>query len=216
MVPVDESFCEFYGLLAGDGCISRYVTQKRERYELRIDGSAFTDVDYYRLFVIPLIKKLTGKELKIKYRTDCNGICLRMKDERFATFLNEEHGFPFGKKRGSLLFPEYMLKRESYRRALLRGFFDTDGSLYFTRNNAQKIRNYPIIELSTHDERLLHQLFDLLTLEGFKPVFSYYGDSVKLHGRQSFLNWFELIGSSHPVRMRKYSSWLRNEMHAGP
>lgn len=92
---------------------------------------------------------------------------------------------------------------------VLRGIFDTDGSLYFTKNDWKKYRRYPIIELSMHNDVLLKQVKGILDAVGFNTKIVHYKDSVKLHGKKNLLRWFKLIGSSHPDKHSKLSFWTR-------
>jgi len=75
---LNDEFCEFYGVLLGDGCLSSFKTSsKKQHYQIRIDGNRDTDYLYYIGFLLPLIKQVTGKTTKIFFRKDCNGIFVR-------------------------------------------------------------------------------------------------------------------------------------------
>ena len=197
---------EFYGILLGDGCISRYVSQGRTRYEIRIDGNSLTDVKYYD-YLKKLISKVANKEVKIRYRKNCNGIYIKFLDKEFANYLNKELDFPMGKK-GNISISQKILSQELYVQKALRGFFDTDGSIYFTKNNS-KIRYYPIIELSTHSQALIKQLKEILDKKGFKTTIAYYEDSVKLNGKPNVIKWMREIGSSSSYKKGRFESWLK-------
>ena len=119
--------------------------------------------------------------------------------------MNEELVFPFGKKGEIKIFSDLSDKQIL---PVLRGFFDTDGSIYFTKNNS-KIRNYPIIELSTHSKSLLIQMKQRLVRLGFNPIVSHFKDSIKLHGKKSLLMWFRFLGSNNPDKFSKFHFWKK-------
>ena len=66
-MELNDDLSEFYGILLGDGCISKYKNDGRIRYAIRIDGNSMTDYYYYK-HLQSLIKNILDKEVKIKYR----------------------------------------------------------------------------------------------------------------------------------------------------
>ena len=58
-MELNNDMYEFYGILMGDGCISRYFNQSKQLYEIRIDGSSITDIDYYK-YLVNLISSLSN------------------------------------------------------------------------------------------------------------------------------------------------------------
>ena len=205
---LNREFCEFYGVLIGDGCLSSFrISSGKQHYEIRIDGNADTDYFYYLYFLLPLIKKVFDKAVRINFRKDCNGIFVRFKHKQLALFLNKELNFPFGKKK-NIAIHEKILNDDKKILNVLRGIFDTDGCLYFTKNNSKK-RSYPIIEISTHSKFLLDQLATLLPKFGFKTKISFFYDAVKLHGKKNLKIWMRLIGTHHIDKMSKYVFWKK-------
>src|SRR3989344_6155096 len=95
---VDQHLYEFYGILMGDGCISKYTSSNKVHHEIRIDGNAITDADYYFDYLVPLITRITGRSPKPTFRKDCQGIYVRFNSKEFAGFLRTTLEFPFGKK----------------------------------------------------------------------------------------------------------------------
>lgn len=205
--PINKEFYEFYGIMLGDGCISRYINQNREKFEFRIDGNSTTDLDYYKKFVQPLTSQIRNKNTKISFRKDCNGIFIRFHSKEFAQFLNKKFNFPIGKK-GDIKLATFLEKDWKSLKYILRGIFDTDGCLYFTKNNST-MRSYPIIEISSHSKPLLHQLNNILLSKGFAPKFSHYNDSIKLHGKKALKRWIDLIGTNNPDKFSKFKFWQK-------
>jgi len=208
MEKEDAALLEFYGILLGDGCISEYISHGRPVYEIRIEGHSETDYIYFQETVVPLIKLVFGRTVKIFRRRTFNGIFVRFYFKEQAKYLNEVFNFPFGKK-GEIQIPGWISGDWNFLKHVLRGFFDTDGCIYFTKNNST-IRHYPIIELSTHSSALVTQLYEALSAQGFVVKRSFYGDSIKLHGIQNMLKWFNEIGSSHIDKHSKVLFWKQN------
>jgi hypothetical protein len=206
---LDKYMYEFYGILMGDGCISRYTLKYRSNpcYEIRIDGSSFTDVEYYYNHLVNLLSKVAKKVPKPYLRKQCNGICIHFRNKEFALFLNEKFDFPFGKKRNIKIKEEVLLNFDNLKH-VIRGLFDTDGSLYFTKNNSEE-RYYPIIEITTYSSNLLNQLKTALISEGFIVKINHRKDSIKLHGKKNLLKWMEIIGTSHIDKASKFIFWKK-------
>lgn len=115
--------------------------------------------------------------------------------------------FPIGKK-CNIELALFLKRKGNSLKYVLRGIFDTDGCLYFTKNNSDK-RFYPIIELSSHSKPLLHQLTTILLSKGFSPIPSHNNDSIKLHGKKALKRWMDLIGTNHPDKFSKFRFWKK-------
>jgi len=191
----------------GDGCISCHRRRGYLRCIFRIDGNAFTDREYY-LYLKNLIYRLFGRSISIQFRKLSNSIFLAFQYNSQVNFFVNTFGFPINKK-VNLIIPQCFVKKKSFLVKVLRGIFDTDGSLYFTKNNSL-LRYYPIIELSTHHISLLLQLKDILSSLGFHPRISYFNDSIKLHGKKNVEKWWGEIGTSHFYKKEMYSFWKNN------
>lgn len=211
LIRPSQKFYELYGILLGDGCLSKFFHQKKWHFVIRIDGNAETDRIYYTEHVIPLIKDITGRDVKLKERKDCNGTYLSFECKKLFEFFENRYDFPVGKK-GKIKIHDSLSDRWSALKHILRGLMDTDGSLYFTKNNSD-IRRYPIIEISSHSSPLLEQLKNILIEKGFRvKIHAKYGDSIKLHGKLNLNKWFREIGSSHIDKISKHTYW-RNFGH---
>ncbi len=206
MFKIDINLAEFYGILLGDGCICKHKSSTKTLYAIKIDGNSETDKDYYK-YLQKLIKKVTNRDVKINKRKVGKCIFITFCHKEFANFLHKELSFPYGKK-NILKIPKIFKENKKMINHLLKGFFDTDGCIYFTKNNS-KIRKYPIIELSTHNKELLEEFKKILTKKGFNVKISHYKDSVKLHGKKNVIKWMEEIGSNNIDKYSKYIFWKK-------
>lgn len=208
---INTDMCEFYGIMIGDGCISKYAQQNNVHFEVRIDGNAITDYLYYENTLKNLIYRISKRSPKIHFRKDCNGICIRFNSKDLALFFNKRLSFPIGKK-GQINLPKPLLEDWEKARAIIRGIFDTDGSLYFTKNDYHKKRSYPIIEIVSISKKLLRQLSSVLVLRGFNIKIGHGGKSIKLHGKKNLKAWMSSIGTSHIDKLSKFLFWQKYGM----
>jgi len=208
MIILNKKTAELYGIILGDGCISSYLNGDRKITEIRIDGNSLTDKRYYK-YLQNLVYNITEREVKIKFRKKVNGLYLRFKNKELIKLFKEELNFPIGKK-GNISITSKIINNDKLLKETLRGFFDTDGCIYFTKNNSKK-RDYPIIELSTHSAALIEQLKDVLIQKGFNPKVSFYQDSVKLHGKKNVIKWMQEIGSNNPYKKNRFDKWFKSK-----
>lgn len=204
---IDKNLAEFYGILIGDGCISKFTSQGSVHHAIRIDGNSLTDIGYYNNHLKKLIEGIIQREVKVKFRKVGNCIFIMFEYRDFAVFLNNYLEFPFGKK-GEISINKEFVKNQQFLIAILRELFDTDGCLYFTKNNS-KNRSYPIIEISTHSSALVNQLYQFLCGLGFRVKISHFKDSVKLHGKDNLIKFMKFIGTNHPDKLSKFNYWRK-------
>jgi DNA-binding transcriptional regulator WhiA len=145
--------------------------------------------------------------VKVKKRKEGNCIFIIFEHKKLAQYLNSILKFPFGKK-GEISINKKIVNKRKYLKTTLRGIFDTDGCIYFTKNNSNK-RYYPIIEMSTHSNALLNQLKDILMSFGLNVKIIHFNDSVKLHGKENLIKFMQLVGSNHPDKISKFIHWKK-------
>jgi intein/homing endonuclease len=202
---------EFLGILTGDGCINKYTrmsTKKRVDYYISIAGSATEDKEYFDQFVIPLTQKLFCVRAKYYKKKGQNTIELMLRYRLLFDFLTKI-GFNIGPK-DDIDIPKYVVRDPKLSLRFLRGLFDTDGSISW-----KKHRTYPVISINQKSRKLIesvcdvlnsnglsfHAEFDVKTIDrrGFTSVCS----RIYVSGKKNLNKWLQLIGSNHPIKMRK-------------
>ena len=200
--PITGEFCELYGIILGDGCLSRFrVKGNKIRSGLFITGGSRYDFDYYKNNLTPLFEKLFGLTPKIYKIKSCNGIKIDVRNRNLVNhFL--KFGFPIGKKK-EIKIPHAIIDSGIYNvNRVIRGLFDTDGSFFARKDEDYK---YPYIEITTTSNILRKQLKGLLKSQGFPAYF--HAENVVVRGSKNTKIWFEIIGSSHPITLERYKQW---------
>lgn len=112
------NLAELFGILLGDGHISRFqtiVTLGNKEFE-------------YALYIAQLFKKVVGQE----------GTILRVKGGYYNVVINSKdlatwfisQGLTSNKVQNQVAAPSWIINNPKYAKRFLRGFFDTDGSVY--------------------------------------------------------------------------------------
>src|SRR3989338_10231058 len=139
---------EFLGVLMGDGFIGSYPSRVIE-----ITGNKVNDKEYYQNYLIPLIKRIFDTKVYFRERPNCLRLSIYSKE--IFTAIKVTFDFPVGKK-GNIVIPRNMLESDECKLRLIRGLFDTDGSISLQR------RKYPVIAITTTSKALAMQIQEIL------------------------------------------------------
>lgn len=215
---------EFIGWHIGDGCIS--VTKKYSEYALA--GDLVEELPFYENVILPCFNKLfedvIGRKITLK-KYSSNNVCgVYVFNRDFVKFLKENTLLPEGKKI-NIGVPS-IIQTSNQKIALLRGLFDTDGSIYFCRNNCKmkhfsytSIFHYkPKIKLATISKTLILEVYKILCDLGFHPKFRkparqrlnenlMYG--VVLHRKSDIKKWIIEVGFKNFKHSTKIQVWQK-------
>ncbi len=145
-----ETLAEFFGVMLGDGHLSRFQT---------IVTLGTKELEYVN-YVSNLFEVLFGVPGTIGIRRDgYRDVYLGSVD--LVGWLHTE-GLVSNKVRSQVGVPEWVLTHPAYMTGFVRGFFDTDGSIYRIRFGRQ-------IEFTNRSLPLLHALQSMLLELGYTP-----------------------------------------------
>ena len=128
----ETKLAELIGNAMGDGSLE---AGKRNRFQLR--GHETEDREHYQNFIIPVFNEVvalpvTGRHVKTITYHARNSYGIAMESRDLVEFL-QRCGLPTGVKT-ELTIPSWISGNVRLVRAFLRGLFDTDGSIYCSRN----------------------------------------------------------------------------------
>jgi hypothetical protein len=201
----DSSFFEFYGILMGDGCISQYKDSAGvSRCDLVITGDKRFEVSYFSYIKSMLKDKFNIHAYVYQYRNE-NTIRLFVRSKPFSRcFLNL--GFPCGNKYRTLMIPPpFVSFGWGKLKYLIRGLFDTDGSIFAKRNERYR---YPYISLSSKNPDLLIELRSILRRRGYP--FYINGQNLVMKGLSNAARWMDDVGTSNQKHSFKYRYLLHH------
>jgi hypothetical protein len=205
----NEKTAEIVGLCFGDGSLTTRNDGKhigRLRFQLR--GHIIDDREHYDTHIKPLFKEVIeeiptaiykGKKPYYGISTEKKSVC------EYLHLLN----IPIGVKK-ELQIPNWILKNKKNIRGFLRGFLDTDGTIFCQKNYSLRIikKHTQIrLKLSTISKNLAQEMKSLLDDLKIKNLFkidvkkksneqtAYH---VEICGGINVDNWFKQIGSSNP------------------
>ncbi len=119
-IPKKQSsnLAECFGVLLGDGNISRFQI---------IVTLGKTETDYVS-HIVDLFNSVFNAKPKISIRANGH-FSIYLNSARLSRWFQKE-GFVFNKVKSQVAVPVWIFTKPSYMKSFLRGFFDTDGSVY--------------------------------------------------------------------------------------
>ena len=194
---------EEIGIHIGDGHLSK------NRYRYKIFGN-IDESEYYTDFIMNLYKNLYNLDVKITKRND-NTIGFELCSKLLWMFKTEILGLEPGRK-NNIGVPKIILNsNQNILRAFIRGFFDTDGNVYFQSRYEYK-KYYPLLTFTLKSKKLNDCIKDILNLLGFKiSLYRYKRDgcfSIQLYGYDNILKYAHEIGWHNNKHMKKFLEWI--------
>ena len=116
-----ENLAEFFGIMLGDGHIGLG--------QIWIYINTTTDRKYIP-YVENLLEFLFGIKPGHHYRKNDDMVDLFISSVELINYLKEKGLFVTNKVKYQVDIPSWILNKDSYKKSFLRGFFDTDGSIY--------------------------------------------------------------------------------------
>lgn len=153
-----KELAEFIGILTGDGYINYYPDQ--HKYLLEIYGDSRLDKEFLTCYVKNIISTLFNIKPSVVFRKNQNCMYLRVISKGLVNYLTSI-GFKKGVKK-EIPVPKWI--NENYMHSFIRGFTDTDGSIYFRKDYPK----YPIISIASISKPLIETIFDFIKKEGFR------------------------------------------------
>lgn len=160
MYEINEDLAEETGIHIGDGSMNVY----RGIYSYTLACHYIDDKEYINNIVVPLYEKIYGVRPNVRIWSK-GAYGFRIHSQKVVNFKSDILNLPLGKK-SSIKIPIQILKKENLRKAFLRGFVSTDGSVNTFLANKRKV--YPRIEMCNVSKELMNQINKILTELGFK------------------------------------------------
>lgn len=214
----EEKFALLFGIIAGDGCLSFYITKDRKQKKvIVVTGNFYDDKEFFETILVPLLKSFTNNSVKIKDKRYCGTIEIHVFDKELFQKI-EELEFPIGKKGPKLFIPKYFYEKDLLRN-IVQGFFATDGSLVLTKNPN---KFYPRVEGNGISKNLIRQIAEYLNHIGMNGYFyitkrknetSGGGKQqqyrFQFNGRNNLILFNNLVGFVNPKHKKKFNEFIK-------
>ena len=202
-MEINEKIAELAGIILGDGHLHTKANM------ITIVGS-LEDLEYYQKRVQMLFKIIFNKLATLRKRNDRNAYYLTLSSKKSMLFLTDVVGLKRGSKVNASI-PKVIFSKKRLMRAFLRGLFDTDGCLKFSKQT-KEIHYYPRVQIALRKSPLASELakmfkeldFSFGTWEEsrFSGIIFY-----QISGKKNTDRWFSEIQPKNAVHTSKYDFW---------
>ena len=196
---------EFIGAVLGDGSIGEYEcrrTDGKNSVQKVVKFTISKDEKEYAEHLNQIFEELFDYELIESPRKDENTLDLRCFRSEVFEKVTSDLGLKKSPKKGRAVIPSRYIGTE-LEYDILRGLFDTDGSLVLTDNNGYL---YPRLEIKVSRSPLQDQLKDILDRREFNYG-AYNAGSGKLrfqmNGKEQLSKWIETVGFNNQRHISK-------------
>ena len=185
---------ELIGILMGDGHIGLY--------QISMVTNSETDLQH-ALFVKKLFEDLFKIRVGLSNRTDKKACVVTVSSKSVCEFLSLQ-GIPQGNKITlGVHIPDWIQDKPLYRKAFIRGLFDTDGCVYIdTHYRSKKVYEHLGMAFANQSSPLLSFFKESLELFGLHPT-QKTKFRVFLRRREDIRRYFDLVGSSNEKHLEK-------------
>jgi len=200
----DPKIAEMCGILLGDGSIGKYQlsSDSRSMEQKVVKFTLSSEEEQYANYIESLFLEITGYKLNKYKRNNEKTQELRIFREDVFEFFTKEIGMVLAPKWDRAKIPEIYMKKE-LENFVLRGYFDTDGSIVLTDNNGTL---YPRIEMKICPSPMQEQFKQILENVGFNFGWYEIGKGkirAQLNGKEQLKLWLEDVGMSNKKHWRK-------------
>jgi DNA-binding transcriptional regulator WhiA len=205
----EEMTAEFIGVMLGDGCIGIYdcsnkgIIKKQYQLKVTLDSRNKQYIDH----VYSLMKEVIDVEPVVYYKKGENTADIRtFRKERVLYALNEI-GLKISPKWNRMEIPEKYIKAK-LGIFVIRGLFDTDGSVTIFDNNGTL---YPRIEIRMSPSPAQQQIIEILNKLDFNYKIQKLERGkikIRISGKKELQKWFNIIGSSNQLYINRAKPFL--------
>lgn len=185
-----EDLAEFIGIMLGDGCLTHYQTAV----------TLGTKESEYVRYVQKLMEKLFCVSATIMTSKDSGYNVVYIGSTKISIWL-QAMGLVFNKVAAQVDVPTWVWNDKKYLGRFLRGFFDTDGSIYKLRFGMQ-------VSLTNHSLPLLRSLRNMLITLEYKASEVSAG-RVYLTRKSDVIRFFEEIQPANTKHLRRFEDLTR-------
>lgn len=194
---VTPELAEEVGIHLGDGFLPS------KKYEFRVKGDKILEKEYYENFISVLYKKLYNVDLNLKEYEKSFGFELYSK--AISQFKIKCLGIKAGRKDDIEIPDALKINDKKILCALIRGFFDTDGCVYFKSQGKLK-KSYPVISACSKSKNLAFDFHYILKMLGFKVNLyetkkGYF--HLVMNGYANFNKYSKIVGWNNPKHEKK-------------
>lgn len=215
----NEKTAEIVGLCFGDGSLIRRKSGKnKDKLRFQMRGHIIEDKEHYDTYVKPLFDKIIGDVSIATYEGKKPYYGIASENQKICNYL-KFLGVPVNTKE-ELQIPNWIISNKEYLKCFLRGFIDTDGSVFCGKDYNYPKKKHIKIRMSiasiSHNfiKEVSGSLVQLrihnLIIKPYKQKNSKWGNLNKIQiDGPNVRDYFKIIGSHNPKHITKFKVWRK-------
>ena len=214
---ISSELAEETGWHIGDGSMNYYKNYGKLRGIYQLRGHIEDDKPHYIQRIKPIFEKLYGLKISLREMHSTRVFGFQIWNCDLVNF-KKKLGLPLGKK-FDVSIPRIFLKNEEFRKAIIRGIFDTDGGIDLIKKNNKL---YPRMCIATISFKLSEQLLkilnelDLRTTRYSQLYNKEYNRQrtyiITIRGVEMFHKFMKEINPENPKHQNKYKKFLNSQI----
>ncbi|MBU3912905.1 MAG: hypothetical protein KKB21_04910 [Nanoarchaeota archaeon] len=208
----EDKIAEFIGIMLGDGSIGIYDFEqegkKKRMHQLKVTLDSRNKE--YAKYVAKLIENVLDEEPKIFFKKKENAVDIRVFKKEKVLYALDSLGLKISPKWENMEIPGDYTKGK-LGLLVLRGLFDTDGSVTVFNNNGI---SYPRIEIRVCPCPAKNQFISILNEAGFNYKIQELEKGkikIRISGKYELKKWFSLVGSSNKLYIERAMPFLQEK-----
>ena len=213
---ITSELAEETGWHIGDGSMNYYKNHGKIKGIYQLRGHIEDDKMHYISRIKPLFKKIYNLNISLREMPSTRVFGFQIWADELVEF-KQKLGLPIGKKL-DISIPEIFLKEKKLKLSVLRGIFDTDGSINLEKKNNKL---YPRIYISTICPTLASQLFNIFNEIGLKAtkyseIYNKHFNRqrnyrITIRGEKMLHQFMNIIRPKNPKHLLKYQKFLKSK-----
>lgn len=191
---MNEDMAEFLGILYGDRCLGK------DNFLVDVSGDSNSDFLYHTKHVAPLFRKLFGLSPRFKFDKEKDAMHTLLTAKMVHHFIAHTFSFPIGEKKGKMSIPKVISENEKYKRAFVRGLFDTDGGIH--RHHLHSVQ----LHFTSLDKRFLNLVWNLFLDLKFNAKIG--EEDIWIFDRNEVIRFFDEVKPANQKHLYKFQRYL--------
>lgn len=208
-----EELAEETGLHIGDGTMNFYKNGNKHMGSYALRGHIIDDKEHYNKVIKQIYMRLYNLRVSLRDMPKDGVYGFQKWSNSLVNFKHNILDLTLGKKI-NIKIPEIFTKKEEFISSVIRGIFDTDGTIYL---EPKRGKLYPRIQITTISKELGYQLNSLINKIGLRSTI--YLEFVKnprwnnkynitIRGEEMLNKWIQIIGPHNPKHIQKFDFYI--------
>lgn len=211
---ITPELAEEIGWHIGDGTMNFYKNKGVIKGSYALRGHIEDDRNHYDIRIKEFYKQIYNLKLSLRKMPSTRVYGFQKWSDDIVNFKNKILDLPLGKKL-NIEIPKFLFKKEEFLVSVIRGIFDTDGTVYLEHKNNKL---YPRLQITTISKKLAYQMNKILIRFGLRSTVYFYHRKkpwhtiyvISIRGDKMLNKFFKIVKPDNLKHINKYKFYINN------